>query len=274
MEACCRAGPCEEVFGPKLAAWDLRVYRRRGLGRLQRAMLASVPSTQVKGARVLEIGGGIGVLQAELLRRGAASGEVIELVGAYAPYATELASELGVADRSSFRVADVLADPATTAPADAVLLDKVICCSPEGLELVRVAAGLTLGTLVLSYPRPTPLVRFAAWAQDLWFRLARRSYRFYVRPAGAIAAAAAAQGLEKVGSGRSGIWEHATFSRPRGRSVLPTETGTGTPTEKPAEIPTEIPAEIAAGTSTEGPAEGPARAPAKPPTKAPTKEPA
>lgn len=246
MEACCRAGPCEEVFGPKLAAWDLRVYRRRGLGRLQRAMLASVPSGQVQGGRVLEIGGGIGVLQAELLRRGAASGEVIELVGAYAPYATELASELGVADRSSFRVADVLADPTSAAPADAVLLDKVICCSPEGLELVHVAAGLTRGTLVLSYPRPTPLVRFAAWAQHLWFRLVRRSYRFYVRPAGAIAAAAAAEGLEKVGSGRSGIWEHATFSRPRHRSARPTAT------------PTETPTVTSVMTSPESPAEGPA----------------
>lgn len=219
MASCCRSEPCEETFSPRVAEWDLRAYRRRGLGSLEREMLASVPQAQIAGARVMEIGGGIGVLQAELLRRGAASGEVVELVGAYAPYAARLAEELGVGGRSTFRVADVLDDPHTVEPADVVMLNKVVCCSAEGLELIGVAAGLTRGTLVLSYPRATRLIRWLARAQHALFRLLGRSFRFYVRPSAAIEAVALGAGLSKLASGRGPFWEYSAF----GVSLTPNE---------------------------------------------------
>ena len=177
-------------------------------------MLAGVPPKLVAGGRVLEIGGGIGTLQAELLKRGAAQGEVIELVGAYEPYAAELAEALGVADRTSFRVLDLLDDASSAQPADVVLMNKVICCSGEGLELTRVAAHLTRGVLVLSYPRYTWLSRWAQRVQHAFFRLLGRSYRLYVRSPVEIEAAAASAGLNKVASGRSSVWEHSTFVRP------------------------------------------------------------
>ena len=214
MASCCRAAPCEEIFNSRTAEWDLRTYLRRGLGKVEREMLTSVPARHLEGGRVLEIGGGIGALQAELLRRGAERGEVIELVDAYAPYAGQLARELGVADRTSFRVLDLLENAGAAQPADVVLMNKVICCSGEGLELTRLAASLTRGVLVLSYPRFTWLARLAERVQHAFFRLLGRSYRLYVRSPAEIEAAASGAGLTKVGSGRSAIWEHSTFIRP------------------------------------------------------------
>ena len=197
-----------------MAEWDLRSYRRRGLEKLERELLASVPPEAYVGSRVLEIGGGIGVLQAELLRRGAHSGEVIELVAAYRKYAAELARDLEVEDRTAFRVHDVLAEPGTVERADVVIMNKVICCSPDGLELVAVAAGLTRKALVLAFPRSTWPLRVAARLQHLFFRALGRKYRCYVRPFDAVAAAATSGGLVRSDSGRGAIWEHATFVRP------------------------------------------------------------
>ncbi len=74
------------------------------------------------------------------------SGEVkdreIELIGDYGPFAAQLARELGVVDRTSFRVHDLLEDPGTAQPADVVLMNKVVCCSGEGLEAAAASAGL------------------------------------------------------------------------------------------------------------------------------------
>lgn len=214
MASCCRAQPCEEIFSWRVAEWDLRSYRRRGLEKLERKLLASVPKVVYEGSRVLEIGGGIGALQAELLRRGAASGEVIELVSAYKRYAAELARDLEVEDRTEFRVHDVLAKPGSVERADVVIMNKVICCSPEGLELVAVAASLARKALVLSFPRSTWPLRAAAQLQHLLFRLLGRKYRFYVRPFEAVAAAATSGGLVRSSSGHGAVWEHATFIRP------------------------------------------------------------
>ena len=41
MTGCCRAGPCEQVFRPRIARRTLERYRRRGLDELELAMLRS-----------------------------------------------------------------------------------------------------------------------------------------------------------------------------------------------------------------------------------------
>src|SRR5712691_2473699 len=116
MPSCCRSALCEEMFTAKEARKTFRRYRKKGLNKLERQMVASVPTGALHGARVLEIGGGIGTIQAELVAGGADHGEIIELVSAYEPYARELAQDKGIEDRSTFRIADVLAGPETVAP--------------------------------------------------------------------------------------------------------------------------------------------------------------
>src|SRR5207247_11446578 len=111
----------------------------KGLDGLERRMVATVPPRELEGASVLEIGGGIGAIQAELLAAGADRGEIVELVRAYEPYAQELARERGLVARSSFRIADVLDDPGAVEPAGVVVLNKVVCCSPDGIRLAGVA---------------------------------------------------------------------------------------------------------------------------------------
>src|SRR6476659_5054326 len=106
------------MFKPQIARRNLKRYRKKGLGAIERQMVASIPPKELDGARVLEIGGGIGTIQAELLATGAGEGEIIELVSAYEPYARELAREKRLETRSRFRVADVLAQPETVTPAD------------------------------------------------------------------------------------------------------------------------------------------------------------
>lgn len=213
MSSCCRAGPCEALFDERLAAWYLRRYQRRGVGALERRMLAGLGPEDVQGRRVLEIGGGVGAIQAELLKRGAREGEVVELVGAYRTYAALLAGWAGVAERSSFRVADVLSDPAAVESAHVTVLNRVVCCSAEGLDLVRVAASLTTGKLLLSFPRDTALAKAAQRLQHAFGVLVGNAFRFYVRPAGLIRAAAEGAGLELVASGRGWVWEYMTFRR-------------------------------------------------------------
>ena len=165
-------------------------------------------------ARVLEIGGGIGTLQGELLVRGAAQGEVLELVSAYEPYAQELARERGFEDRTTFRVADLLEDPQAVEPGDLVLMNRVVCCSPDGVALAREAAKLARRTLVLSFPRDVVWVRAGLRLVNVGLRLLGRSFRTFVHPPAALAAAAEAEGLSPADSGHGLVWQFATFRRP------------------------------------------------------------
>ena len=213
MTSCCRSGPCEQMFTGKTARRDLERYRAKGVGKLERKMVASVVDAGLDGRRVLEIGGGVGALQAELLAAGASTGEVVELVQAYEPYARELAAEKGLAERVTFRVADVLDDPGAASPADVVVLNRVVCCSPDGIELAATASRLTRRTLVLSYPRDRILVRLGIGAINLGQRLLGRSFRAFVHSPALLRAAAEAEGLQLRELGGGPLWEFSTMLR-------------------------------------------------------------
>ena len=159
MAGCCRSGVCEEMFNPRKARANLRRYRKRGLDKLEREMVLTAATETLTGARILEIGGGIGTIQAELVASGASNGEIVELVSAYEPYARELARDKGIEGRSTFRVADVLEQPGSVAPADIVILNRVVCCSPDGIRLTAVAGRLAGRMLLVIYPRDRAVVR-------------------------------------------------------------------------------------------------------------------
>jgi hypothetical protein len=201
------------MFTERVARRDLARYRKRGLDRLERRMVDSVVAEGLAGVRVLEIGGGIGKLQVELLQAGAATGEVAEVVGAYEPYAEELVQERGLEERTAFVVADVLEQPDAVAPADVVVLNRVVCCSPDGIELAAASARLARRTLVLSYPRDVVWVRLGVRVINLVQRVLGRSFRVFVHSPSALRAAAVAQGLDGSETGRGRLWEFTTLLR-------------------------------------------------------------
>jgi magnesium-protoporphyrin O-methyltransferase len=163
---------------------------------------------------VLEIGGGIGAIQAELLEAGAERGEVVEIVGAYEPYARELAAEQGIESRTSFRVHDVLDDPSGVEASEVVVLNRVVCCSPDGVRLTGVAASLCTRTLALSFPRDRRLVRIALHGMNAVMATMRRSFRVFAHPRAELLAAGESQGLALAASGSSFAWEFVVLSRP------------------------------------------------------------
>jgi hypothetical protein len=201
------------MFKPRMARRSLEQYRKKGHGDLERRMLVAASQGGLQGARVLEIGGGIGTIQAELLEAGATSGEVIELVEAWEPYARELARERGLEERTSFRIADVLDDPESVAAAEVVVMNRVVCCSPDGVELAGVAARLALRTLVFSFPRDAFWLRAGLRLVNLGLRVTGGSFRVFAHPREALLGAASAQGLSLAESGRGAIWEFAAFTR-------------------------------------------------------------
>ncbi|HEU4970703.1 MAG TPA: class I SAM-dependent methyltransferase [Gaiellaceae bacterium] len=213
--SCCRSGPCEQMFSPRAARRSLERYRSKGLDEIERRIVASAKEGGIQDAHVLEIGGGIGAIQAELLEAGAATGEIVELVSAYEPYARALASDKGFAGRVTFRVADLVEDPDAVEPADVVVLNRVVCCSPDGVELSGVAARLARRTILLSSPRDVPWVRLGIGLINLGQWLFRRSFRAFVHPPAKLRAAIEEQGLRATDLGHTAFWEYTTLQRAR-----------------------------------------------------------
>ena len=71
MADCCSRSGYQTVFSDRFARRVARTYRKRGLDSTQRRLVSFLTERGITDASVLEIGGGVGEIQIELLARGA-----------------------------------------------------------------------------------------------------------------------------------------------------------------------------------------------------------
>ncbi|MEO7058830.1 MAG: methyltransferase domain-containing protein [Lapillicoccus sp.] len=199
-----------EPFTTGTAKRDARRYARRGLAR---AAVALVDLADPAGLTVLEVGAGVGALQAEVLRRGATRSTGVEISPTYDAAAHALLDRAGVRDRSARVVADLLRDPSSVPAADVVLLHRVVCCTPDAPALLAAAASLAGRRLVFTYPRHDMLSETGQHLVNAAAALRGWGWRFHVhRPADLIAAAESA-GLRPRAVPTSGFWRVAVLDR-------------------------------------------------------------
>ena len=198
MAGCCNPRGCDRFFGARFARRVARRYRRRGLDRASRRMVEFLAARGVEGACVLEIGGGIGEIQVELLERGAARTVNLELSPGYEPEARALLREAGLAGRADRRLHDIAQDPGAVEPADVVVLNRVVCCYPDYERLLGAAADHAKRLLVFSHPPRNPVSRALVAAQNGVFRLMRREFRTFAHPPEAMLAVLEGHGLRPV----------------------------------------------------------------------------
>jgi 2-polyprenyl-3-methyl-5-hydroxy-6-metoxy-1,4-benzoquinol methylase len=213
MGGCCATG-YERFFGPRLARRDARRYRKRGLDSTARRLVDELASRGVTGASALEVGGGVGAIELELLKQGVERATIVELSHGYDDEASALAREARVEERIDRRHGDFAEQEALLEPADVVVLHKVVCCYPDPEKLVGAAARHSRRLLALSFPRDDAWwLRLALRVGNVWFRLIGGIETFLHEPARVVAIAESA-GLTAVLHERSGrIWRVAVFER-------------------------------------------------------------
>ena len=90
MADCCEPDGYDQTFSHRFARRLAKRYRRRGLSRSSRAIVSFLAGRGIDGATVLEIGGGVGEIQVELLRLGAARATNLEISTNYESEAARL----------------------------------------------------------------------------------------------------------------------------------------------------------------------------------------
>lgn len=213
MSSCCRPESYGAFFSEKGARRALKRYRGRGLDGLSARIAAVVREHGVEGATVLEVGGGIGALEVELLQAGAERATNVELSPEYEEAAAELARERGVERQLERRVGDFVGQP-DVAEADAVVMNRVVCCYPDYEALLGTAADRARSLLVFSFPRERAVVRTAFALMNLWLRLSRSDFRGFIHPVRAMLEVAQSRGLTPVVQHRGFFWQLAALERP------------------------------------------------------------
>jgi len=211
---CCQSCGYDEFFNEKFATKELKRYRRKGPMPSTRILVERLRAAGVEGATLLDIGGGIGVIQHELLDAGAASAVDIDGSSPYLAIARAEAERRGHTDRSRFELADFVDAAESVEPADIVTLDRVVCCYPDMETLVALSAARARRLYALVYPRErTPWMRLARPVCNTWSRLRRCPLRFYLHPTAEIDRIVREAGLALRERHTTFLWQIAIYER-------------------------------------------------------------
>jgi magnesium-protoporphyrin O-methyltransferase len=212
VSGCCTRG-YERFFGARVARRDAKRYRRRGLDGTAQRLVDELGARGVDGASVLEPGGGVGAIDLELLKRGAAHATVVELSHGYDEEAGALAREAGAEARLERRHGDFVEEASLVGDADVVVMHRVVCCYPDPERLVGAAGERARRLLALSFPRDTWWLRWAARAGNVFFRLIG-GIETYIHAPELVELSAERAGLTTVLHEPAGrIWRVAVFER-------------------------------------------------------------
>lgn len=213
MGGCCRPGDYDKVFDEKNARSKARTYARKGVTGDTRRIVDLVRGRLSPGYTVLEVGGGIGEIQLELLREGAARVLNVELATQYETVASELISERGLGDRVERRLGDFVREAGAIPAADVVVMNRVVCCYPDADALISAAADHARRLLVLTFPVERWWVRVALAAGNALMKIRRSTFRAYVHTTRAVLSAAQRRGMRPVEHRRGLIWQLIALER-------------------------------------------------------------
>ena len=210
---CCEEDLARLAYDGLNAEADLEHWRAGRLNPVTRELIDVLRSEGVEGARVLDIGAGVGAVHVALLEAGAAAAIDVDASREYLATARAEAERRGLGGRVDYRYGDVVLLDAELPAVDIVTLDSVICCDPD-LEALLAAATRTRPRLVgITYPRDVWWMRAFMRLYNLWSAVRRSPARYFVHRHAQLERWMAGAGYRNVHEGGIRVWRVVLYRR-------------------------------------------------------------
>jgi len=210
---CCQCQGIENMFDKKAAKRALKRYMKKGPSKTTSMLLKAIHKTEVKGLDFLDIGGGIGAIQYDLIKAGASSGTSIEASPAYIDLAKEEIRKYNLAEIIDFKHGDFTAIASDVDSADIVTMDKVICCYDDMSELVRLSSKLSRKIYAIIYPRDVWWTKLALPFINFYPIIKGSPFRVFIHPTKKVEEIIFRNGLKRDYYDTTLFWQVAIFTK-------------------------------------------------------------
>ncbi len=166
------------------------------------------------GRTLLDIGGGIGVIQMELLNSGLREATGVDASSSYIKVAETQASKTGLEGRSRQILGDFVELAKDLEPADIVTLNRVICCYHDYRRLIQLSTGRCNRLYAVAYPRDRWWVRALLFIENLLHRLRGSTFRAFVHPVQEIRKLIEDAGFILSSEQIAGQWRIEVYAKP------------------------------------------------------------
>ena len=213
MKCCSQCESLERMFDDEVAREELELYREEGPAKETQMLLDAILARQVNGLTLIDIGGGVGAIQHELLKAGVEHGVGVDASTAYLNAARLEAERRGHSDRMEYQYGDFVALAPQIEAADIVTLDRVICCYPDVETLVSLSSEHAKQLYGVVFPRDNIVYSFVQRVMNFYFRITRNPYRFFVHPTKVIEAILSGKGFHRTFRKTTWFWQVMVYER-------------------------------------------------------------
>jgi len=212
-DCCSQCEGIEQMFDEDAVDEDLRQYRADGPDETTGWLLDELENRGVDGLTLLDIGGGVGAIQHELLTKGVAHAVHVDASSAYVEAAKREAKRRKLTDKIEWHFGNFVDLAPDLKSADIVTLDKVICCYDDMPSMVRKSTKLAKHFYGIVIPRDTWWLRFAFRVMDFFQGLFKNPYRAFVHPHQKIESIVNRAGLKRVFERHNWVWQVVLYAR-------------------------------------------------------------
>lgn len=206
----------DRFFDARVAARELRRYRRKGPGVTARLLRDGIRAHAGSGTTLIDIGAGVGAVTFELVGAGVERATVVEVSSAYLDAVREEAARRRQDDRVERLHGDFVSVASRVPAADIVTLDRVVCCHPAVEPLLEEAATHARRCLACSYPRDRWPVRAVVAGLNSIRRLMRRAFPVFVHSPSIMEALVRRHGFRLVSRRTTFVWCADVYVRDTG----------------------------------------------------------
>jgi len=211
--SCCQCQGIENMFDKKAAKRQLKRYLKKGPSKTTSMLLDALHKKGVQGLEFLDIGGGIGAIQYDLIKAGASGGTSIEASSAYIDVVKDEIQQNGLVETVSFKHGDFTAMASDVDSADIVTLDKVICCYDDMSDLVGLSSKLARKIYAVIYPREVWWTKLAFLMMNFYTRIKGSSFQTFIHPTQKVEEIIFGNGLKRNYYATTLIWQVAIFTK-------------------------------------------------------------
>ena len=210
---CCQCQGIENVFDEKAAKRQLKRYLKKGPSRTTRILLDEIRKKGVQGLDFLDIGGGIGAIQYDLIKAGASKGTSIEASSAYLDLVRDEEFHNDLAKKVNFQIGDFTTMASEVKSFDIVTLDKVICCYDDMSELVGLSSKIARKIYAVIYPRSVWWTKLLFPMMNFYPIIKGNSFRVFIHPTEKVEEILFDNGFKRNYYTKTFFWQIAIFTR-------------------------------------------------------------
>ena len=197
---CCGAS---QQFDLKNAKKDLKRYLIKGPRKPTKLLIDALRSENLKGLSLLDIGGGIGPIQLELIPGGLSKVTDVDASESYISIARSETDKRQLNESIEYKSGDFVDVHHEIEMHDIVTLDKVICCYPFVGELLKTSLSKSKKYYALVYPQDNFLSRIAVSFLNLTLKLKGNPFRTFIHSPKLVHNTIINAGFEKIVSNKT-----------------------------------------------------------------------